>query len=54
MDGGGLMGAHPPTENSLVSLKTLIYSLSVIIASPPHLALCNYFKTRAPLDHLFE
>uniref|UniRef100_A0A673IBK1 EGF-like domain-containing protein n=1 Tax=Sinocyclocheilus rhinocerous TaxID=307959 RepID=A0A673IBK1_9TELE len=41
----GLMGVHPHTENSLVSLKTLIYYLSVIIASVLHLALCNYFKT---------
>ncbi len=52
--GGGLMGVHPPTENSLVSLKTLIYYLSVIIISFLHLALYNYFRTRAPVDHLFE
>lgn len=54
MDGGDLMGVHPPTENSLVYLKTLIYYLSVIIASVLHLALYNYFRTRAPIDHLFE
>ncbi len=48
------MGVQPPTENSLVSLKPLIYYLSVIIISFLHLALYNYFRTRAPVDHLFE